>query len=241
MMRTISRAAVSAALLAVIGTFCAAEEPTPKPPFSDAQLEAGAGQASNGLQLRITADRLVLPEKPGPLGAPLIIEPTALHLFLTNVSDQPIVLDAYNLALSRVTMIVVGPDKETVAVLRKPLGFRTRGSLPIDYPQVEPGNKFITMEKLQFPGDFNSLAHYDLYMPGEYKVQVIYSRPAAAGPGVWQGRVVSNTLTFRIEGPLPPTPPENATPPGNATPENPPEPAPQPTPNPHAPPAGTPS
>ena len=86
------------------------------------------------------------------------------------------------------------------------------------------------MAPLQFPGNFNLLVNYALYKPGDYKVQVIYSRPANAGATAWQGTVVSNTVTFHIVGPPPPTPPENATP------NQPPETAPQPAPAPVAPP-----
>ena len=252
----------AAVLAALVGTFCAAEEPTPEPAtkspdepvFTEMQLQRGAGQAANGLQLTLMADNLVLPEKPGPVGRPLIIQPTALHLLFRNVSGRPIVLDTYNLTLSRLVMIVVGPEKETVVVTRKPLTFRSRQALPIDYPQIEPGNPFVpnaSVASLQFPGDFNPLVNCGLYKPGEYKVQVIYSRPAAAGPAAWQGMVVSNTLSFRIVGPMPPTPPEKATPdkpPEIApAPNKPPETAPAPnkppetapTPQPTAPPTGS--
>jgi hypothetical protein len=259
MMRMISRAVASMALLAMTGTFCAADEfpPRPAPPpapvqklpwepvFTDTQLKPGAGAAVNGLQMKITADRLVLPETPGSLGQPLIIQPTVLHLVFTNVSGQPIVLDAYNLILSRLVMIVVGPDKQTVGVTRRPLTVTTRAALPIDYPQMEPGNSWGPFETPPFPGDFNLLINYSLFQPGEYKVQVIYSRPPAGAPeiGVWQGLVVSNTLTFRIEGPPPPKPPET-NPPNNSpqpAPQSTPQPAPQPTPQRPASPAGTPS
>jgi hypothetical protein len=236
----------AAVLVALVGAFCAAQDyapaPTPKPApkspgepvFTDAQLRGGAGLPSNGLQLTLIADNLVLPEKPGSLGQPLIIQPTALHLLFRNVSDRPIVLDTYNLALSRLAMIVVGPEKKTVVVTRKPLSFRSREALPIDYTQIEPGNPFVPMP-LQFPGDFNLLFNYGLYVPGVYKVQVIYSRPASAGPAAWEGMVVSNTLAFRIEGPMPPTPPETTPP------DKPPEVAPQPTPQAPPPPTGPPS
>jgi hypothetical protein len=117
-----------------------------------------------------------------------------------------------------------------VAVTRKPLNFRSRKALPIDYPQIEPGNTFwplAAIAPIQFPGDFNLFSRCDLYLPGEYKVQVIYSRPAggASEYAPWQGLVVSNTLTFRVEGPMPPMPPE--TPPPNQPPEVAPQPAPQ--------------
>jgi hypothetical protein len=243
---TLSRATASAALLAAMGAFCAAEDYAPAPPpapkpaptlpgqpvFSEAHLLKGAGLASNGLQLKLTADQLALPETPAGYGQPLTVETTTLHLIFTNVSEQPIVLDAFNLALSRVTLIVVGPEKQTVAVTRKPVNFRSREALPIDYPQIEPGNYFIpfvAITPLQFPGDFNPLLNYGLYQPGNYTVQVIYSRPAAGAPeiGVWTGAVVSNTLTFRIVGPAPPTPPMPQ--------EQPPETAPQPAPTPPAP------
>jgi hypothetical protein len=222
----------AAVLVALAAAFCAAQDSAPapekspgEPAVTGTQLHAGAGQAVNGLQLTLMADRLVLPETPGPPGQPLVVAPVALQLLFRNVSDRPIVLDAYNLALSRLSLIVVGPEKETVAVTRKPLAVRTREALPIDYPQIEPGNPFVPMwgvAPLQFPGDFNLLVNYSLYKPGEYKVQVIYSRPAGGAPenGVWQGMVVSNTLTFRIAGPMPPAP------------DQPPETAPQPAPTP---------
>jgi hypothetical protein len=248
-----ARMIVCAAVLAALaGTFCAAQdyapaptpEPAPKSPggpvFTEMQLLGGAGQDANGLQLTLIADKLVLPETPGPFGQPLFVEPTTLHLLFRNVSGQPIVLDAYNLALNRVTLIVVGPEKESVVVMRKPLAVKTRDALPIDFPQIEPGNPFVPLAAvapLQFPGDFNLLVNCALYKPGDYKVQVVYSRPAAAGPTAWQGTVVSNTVIFRVVGP-PPTPP-----PENATPEKPRETAPQPAPTPiapRAPPTGTP-
>ena len=252
-----ARMIVCAAVLAALsGTFCAAQdyapapapapapEPAPKSPgepvFTEMKLLRTAGLPSNGLQLTVTAEKLVLPEALGPIGQPLFVQPTALHVLFKNLSGQPIVLDAYNLTLSRLALIVVGPEKETVVVARRPLVVRTREALPIDFPQIEPGNTFVTMEKLQFPGDFNLLINCALYMPGEYKVQVVYSRPPAGAPqiGVWQGVVVSNTLSFRIVGPIPPEratpekPPESA-PPESApqpAPEKPPQSAPQPTP-----------
>jgi hypothetical protein len=246
---SIARAVVSVALLAAMGTFCAADEYAPlpnmapkpvpsspgKPVFTEAKLLNGAGQAVNGLQLTVTADHLILPEALGPIGQPLIITPTTLHLLFKNVSGQPIVLDAYNLSLTRLDMIVVGPEKQTVAFTRKAAGFRSRKALPIDYPQIEPGNVFVPMtavNPIHFPGDFNLLFSYGLYQPGEYKVQVVYTRAAAGESEIaaWQGRVVSNTLTFRIQGPKPPPPPEQATP--ATTPEPPPQPEPKPTPPP---------
>jgi hypothetical protein len=205
----------AAVLVALAGAFCAADDSAQapakspgEPPFTEMQLQAGAGQAVNGLQLTLTADKLVLPETPGPAGQPLVIVPAALQLLFRNVSGRPIVLDTYNLALSRLSLVVVGPEKESVVVAHKPLIVRTRDALPIDYPQIEPGNPFAPMwsvAPLQFPGDFNLLVNYSLYKPGEYKVQVTYSRPPAGAPenGVWQGTVVSNTLSFRIVGPMP--------------------------------------
>jgi hypothetical protein len=222
----------AAVLVALVATFCAAEDSAPAPEkspggpaFTEMQLQGRAGQAANGLQLTLAADRLVLPETLGLPGQPLVIAPTALQLRFRNVSDRPIVLDTYNLALNRLSLIVVGPEKETVVVTRKPLVVKTREALPIDYPQIEPGNPFVPLwpvVPIQFPGDFNLLINYSLYKPGEYKVQVIYSRPAAGAPenGVWQGTVVSNTLTFRIVGAMPPAP------------DKPPETAPQPAPTP---------
>ena len=248
-----ARMIVCAAVLAALaGTFCAAQDyapapaapappapaPAPKSPagpvFTEMQLLPGAGQPANGLQLTLIADKVVLPETPFAFDAPLIVEPTTLHLLFRNVSDQPIVLDAYNLALTPSAMIVVGPEKESVVVTRQPLIVRTRDALPIDFPQIEPGNPFYPLAAvapLQFPGNFNLLVNYALYKPGDYKVQVIYSRPAAAGATAWQGTVVSNTVVFHIVGPPPPTPPENATP------DQPPETAPQPAPAPVAPPS----
>ena len=252
-----ARMIVCAAFLAALaGTFCAAQDyapapavpapppapaPAPKSPtgpvFTEMQLRPGAGQPANGLQLTLIADNLVLPETPFAFGAPLLVTPTTLHLLFRNVGEQPLVLDAYNLALTRLTMIVVGPEKESVVVTRQSLVVRTRDSSPIDFPQIEPGNPFVPLAAvapLQFPGNFNLLVNYALYKPGDYKVQVIYSRPAAAGPTAWSGTVVSNTVVFHIVGPPVPAPPENATP------EKPPETAPQPAPTTVAPPAGTP-
>jgi hypothetical protein len=190
------------------------------------QLAGNAGLPANGLRLKLTADQIVLPETPGPAGKPLTVAPTALHLVFSNASDRPITLDAYNLTLSRLTLVVVGPDKKTVAVLHKPLTVHTREPLPIDYPRIEPGLWYTTLEPLQFPGDFNLLVNYSLYKPGEYKVQVIYSRPP--GRGVWDGTAASNTLVFRIAGPMPPEPPETAPQPEPTPSEPPTEPAPKP-------------
>ena len=251
--RTLVRAAVSVALVAAMGTFCAADEyttlpnlapkPVPslpgKPIFTEAKLLNGAGQPVNGIQLTVTADKLTLSETPGPIGQPLIVEPTTLHLIFRNVSNQPLVLDAYNLSFTRVVLVVVGPEKETVAVARRPISFKSRAALPIDYPQIEPGNPYVPMvalAPLQFPGDFNPFFTYSLYEPGEYKVQAVYTRAGAGGSelAAWQGRVVSNTLTFRITGPMPTPPPESATPgttPG-ATPDSPQQPTPKPPPPP---------
>ncbi|MGD0999060.1 MAG: hypothetical protein ABSA67_00060 [Candidatus Brocadiia bacterium] len=240
----------AAVLVALAGTFCAAQDyapapaatttpvPAPKPAggpvFTEMQLQPGGGQPANGLLLTLIPDKVVLSETPFAFGAPLLVEPTSIHLLFRNVSGQPIVLDAYNLALSRLTMIVVGPEKESVVVTRQSLVVTTRNSLPIDFPQIEPGNPFVPLAAiapLQFPGNFNLLVNYALYKPGEYKVQVVYSRPAAAGPAAWSGTVVSNTVSFRLVGPPLPPPPENATP------AQPPETAPQPEPTPVAPPA----
>ena len=121
-----ARMIVCAAVLAALaGTFCAAQDyapaPTPAPApapqspagpvFTEMQLLPGAGQPSNGLQLTLIPDKVLLAETPFAYDQPLIVEPTTLHLLFRNVSDQPIVLDAYNLALTRVSMIVVGPEK----------------------------------------------------------------------------------------------------------------------------------
>ena len=104
------------------------------------QLLPGAGQPSNGLELTLIPDKVLLAETPFAYDQPLIVEPTTLHLLFRNVSDQPIVLDAYNLALTRVSMIVVGPEKQSLVVMRQPLIVRSRDALPIDFPQIEPGN-----------------------------------------------------------------------------------------------------
>ncbi len=243
----------AAVLVALAGSFCAADDygPTPAPPsapapaptpapnlpgapvFTEMKLQNGAGQAANGLTLTLTSDKAVLPEMPGQPGQPLTVQPTALHLLFRNGSGQPIVLDAYNIELNRLVLIVVGPEKKTVVVLRRQLNMRSRDPLPIDYPQIEPGNPFVPLAPLQFPGDFNALVYCGLYKPGEYKVQVVYSRAGAGGSGVWLGTVVSNTLSFRIAGPMPPEAPK---------PENAPEtaPAPEPTPQPPPPPSGPP-
>jgi hypothetical protein len=243
MMRAIFRTAASAALLAMLATFSAADDygpapgtppPPPKPAggpaFTDMQMLTGAGQAANGLQLTLTADQAALPEMPRDIGQPLDVQPTALHLLFRNVGQQPIVLDTYNLATRRLAVIVVGPEKETVSVARGAPIARTREPLPIDYPQIEPGNPFLPLwaavAPLKFPGDFNSVVNVSLYKPGDYRVQVIYSRAAEAGGAhdAWQGVVVSNTLIFHIVGPPPPTPPEKPAP------EKPPEAAPSPAP-----------
>jgi hypothetical protein len=224
MMRAISRTAALAAVLAMLATFCAAEEyalaqaPAPEaapnapgePVFTEMELLPTAGQAPNGLQLTLTADQLVLPETPGAAGQPLTVQPTALHLLFRNVSGQPIVLDTYNLATSRLGVVVVGPDKKSVALTRRQLTANPRKPLPIDYPQIEPGNPFLPLwaaAPLRFPGDFNSLVTVNLYKPGDYMVQVVYSRPQGVGslvPDTWRGVAVSNTLVFHIVGPPPP-------------------------------------
>jgi hypothetical protein len=240
MTRMIASAAV---LVALAGTFCSADDygPTPAPApaprpapapapnlpgeplFTEMQLYPGAGQAANGLTLTLMADRVALPEMPTQPGQPLLVQPTALHLLFRNVSTHPLVLDAYNIELNRLILIVVGPEKKTVAIIRKPLIMRSREPLPIDFPQLEPGNPFVPLAPLQFPGDFNALVYCGLYKPGDYKVQVVYSRVAAGGPTVWQGTVVSNTLSFRIAGPMPPENPNS-----NNAPEIAPAPAPTP-------------
>ena len=205
--------ACAAVLVALVGTCFAAEDyapapepqPAPKAPegpvFTEMKLQNGAGQPSNGLQLTLKADNLVLREIPGAPGQPLIVEPVVLRLLFRNASDHSLVLDTYNLSLSRLSLVVVGPDKETVAITHRKLNITTRAALPIDYPQVEPGNPLVPMAgvaPIQFPGDFNPLVNCALFTPGDYKVQVIYSRAVEGGPAAWQGTVVSNTLTFRI-------------------------------------------
>jgi hypothetical protein len=263
MMRAIFRAAVSVGLLAVMGTICTADDygsapgamppgvppptalpatrPAGAPAFTDMQLLAGAG--GGPLQLTLTADQLVLPEAPRGAGEPLNVQPTALHLRFKNASGRSIVLDTYNLAISRLALIVVGPEKETVAVSRSVLVSRPREALPIDYPQIEPGNVYIPLwaavAPLRFPGDFNSIVNVYLYKPGDYKVQVVYDRSTGGGGGygAWQGIVVSNTLIFHVVGPAPPTPPETAPTPSETAPA----PAPTPPPPPSPPPTRIPS
>jgi hypothetical protein len=225
MMRAISRTAALAAVLAMLATFCAAEEYAPAqapapaatsnapegPAFTEMELLPTAGQAPNGLRLTLTADQLVLPETPGAAGQPLTVQPTALHLLFRNVSDQPIVFDTYNLANSRLGVVVVGPDKQSVVLTYRQVPAYSRKPLPIDYPQIEPGNPFLPLwaaaAPLRFPGDFNSVVTVNLYKPGDYMVQVVYSRPQGAGSLIadtWRGTVVSNTLIFHVVGPPPP-------------------------------------
>ncbi len=158
------RIVCAAVLVALAGTFCSAQDYAPAPPapapaptpapapkspagpvFTEMQLLPGPGQPANGLQLTLIADKLVLPETPIAFDAPLIVEPTTLHLLFRNVSDQPIVLDTYNLTLSRLSMIVVGPEKESVVVTRQSLMVKTRNATPIDFPQIEPGNPFVPL------------------------------------------------------------------------------------------------
>ena len=155
-------------------------------------------------------------------------------------------LDTYNLATSRLILVVVGPDKQTVGIGRSVMVSNPREALPIDYPQIEPGNPFLPLwaavAPIKFPGNFNSLVNVSLYQPGDYKVQVVYNRPAGVqgGPhGVWQGATVSNTLVFHVVGP--PPPPEKANPntPPETAPSATPTPAPTPTPQPPAPPPGS--
>jgi len=269
MMRAICLAAALAALLAMAGTICMADElaPAPRltyapppptiatpppgmpatPTFSDMKLFKGGGQPSNGLVLDLWADQVVLPEIPSDVGQPLLVQQTALHLRFRNVGEQSIVLDTYNLANSRMAIVVVGPEKETVVITRLAAPGRYRAPLPIDYPQMEPGNRFIPLwaavAPLKFPGDFNSLVNVSLYKPGDYQVQVVYDRSAAGGGeyGSWRGVVVSNTLVFHIVGPPPPTPPAPEGGAATAPSSQPPAPSAPPPPPPPPPPARPPA
>ncbi len=166
------------------------------------------GEPANGLKLTLSADRKTLKITSRNLRRALHdtpsynVEPTKLTITFTNVSDEPIKLDAYDLVWRSLKLNVTGPDEKSVrvtpfAALRKMLRPTAK-----DYPTIAPGESWVLQHKPLFPGLFGR-TNYALLKPGEYRISVTYALPErmktnVLAKGSWLGTVTSNELVLKV-------------------------------------------
>jgi hypothetical protein len=156
-----------------------------------------AGQAVNGLQLSLSADKTEVTMKADGSDP----EPARLKLTFTNVSDQPIKLNTYDFRLSQLRGELRSPDNKIVRIRRGV----DRGSMPkpiaSDFPVIQPGKTWV-YDKLAFPGGVPDgaamVSVYTMVKPGVHRLRLIYKplpdQAGEAGQGSWSGEVVSNEL-----------------------------------------------
>ncbi|MGE3804537.1 MAG: RNA polymerase sigma factor [Gemmataceae bacterium] len=169
--------------------------------------EAGS-KPVNGLKLTLSAvkdttTRMVFDvEARVPLNEGKNAMPVELMLTLTNVSDQPIKLDTYDMNWK---LAVTGPDADSVRTAQALADILRVPPTAADYPILAPGKTW--QRPVKFPGNFANAADastiYYLMKTGAYRLHASYDHPKvtphAPAKGSWTGVVESNELVITVK------------------------------------------
>jgi hypothetical protein len=163
-----------------------------------------AGQAVDGLQLTLSADKT----ETNLMADGSDAAPVKLKLTFTNVSDQPLKLNTYDFKLSQIRGEVNAPDDPSVTSQRFGVD-RAKAPTPnaSDFPVIQPGKTWVYQDKLAFPGGLpdgaSMVTVYTVRKPGVYRLRFTY-KPVADGAGEgakgsWTGQVVSSELKITVK------------------------------------------
>ena len=166
-----------------------------------AKEEPKGGPPVKGLSLMLSADKTETTMKPDGSNA----VPVELKLTFTNVGEQPIKVDRFDLALNHLSLTVIGPDAEAVRIdsflLQR---FRTPTPNADAYPVLKPKDRS-SAGVYSVPGVLdldNKRQTIVLRKPGEYRVKFAYHNATQAknefSADSWIGELVSNELVLKV-------------------------------------------
>jgi len=173
-----------------------------KVPLMEKKAEQPFGPTSNGLELGLSADKLVTRMKGDGSG----VKPIPLKMTFRNSGPNKLKINVWTHTFHREIINVVVTDKDGKNIIPELAIFSKKTIAPIkgSFPMLAPGSRVDYKEPLLFPGLLGKGIH-SISKPGVYKIKAIYKNTAnsslmAGGVrlGSWTGTLTSNEITITV-------------------------------------------